>query len=33
MPAELRITEEHWTELRAHLLGDGDEHAALLVCG
>lgn len=33
MSAELRMTERQWTELRAHLLGDGDEHAALLLCG
>lgn len=33
MLAELRITDEHWERLRAHLLQDGDEHAALLACG
>ena len=33
MSAELRITESHWEQLRGHLLIDGDEHAALLICG
>jgi molybdopterin/thiamine biosynthesis adenylyltransferase len=33
MPAELRLTELHWTQLSDHLLGDDHEHAALLVCG
>lgn len=33
MSAELRITESHWDQLRGHLLVDGDEHAALLICG
>jgi molybdopterin/thiamine biosynthesis adenylyltransferase len=33
MPAELRLTDRHWAELREHLLADGDEHAAVLLCG
>jgi molybdopterin/thiamine biosynthesis adenylyltransferase len=33
MPAELRITNTHWDALRQHLLFDGAEHAAVLVCG
>lgn len=33
MSAELRITQQHWDELTNHLLQDGDEHAALLLCG
>lgn len=33
MPVELRVTDQQWDRLRAHLLRDGDEHAALLVCG
>jgi molybdopterin/thiamine biosynthesis adenylyltransferase len=30
---DLRILESDWDELIGHLLGDGDEHAALLICG
>lgn len=34
MSAELRITAEKWRSLTDHLLSpDGDEHAAVLVCG
>lgn len=34
MPTELRATAEHWRSLADHLLSpDGDEHAAVLVCG
>lgn len=33
MSAELRLIDRHWTELREHLLTDGSEHAAALVCG
>jgi molybdopterin/thiamine biosynthesis adenylyltransferase len=33
MPAELRLTDTQWAQLRAGLLGDDDEHAALLICG
>jgi len=33
MSTELRFTASHWDQLHAHLLSDGDEHAALLVCG
>jgi hypothetical protein len=33
MPAELRLTDTQWAQLRSGLLGDDDEHAALLVCG
>lgn len=33
MSARLRMTDVQWGALTAHLLGDGDEHAALLVCG
>jgi len=33
MSAELRLTDVQWTELRTHLLADGAERAALLVCG
>lgn len=33
MSAELRMTDVQWAQLRAGLLGDDDEHAALLVCG
>jgi molybdopterin-synthase adenylyltransferase len=33
MRAELRLTEDHWTKLRDHLLADDREHAALLICG
>jgi molybdopterin/thiamine biosynthesis adenylyltransferase len=33
MPAEIRITERHWTQLRAHLLADDREHAAVLMAG
>lgn len=32
-PAEIRVIERHWDQLRAHLLADRDEHAALLICG
>jgi molybdopterin/thiamine biosynthesis adenylyltransferase len=32
-PGEIRITARHWEQLRAHLLSDGREHAALLACG
>ncbi len=32
-PAELRLTAEQFAELRAHLLPDDAEHAAMLVCG
>lgn len=31
--ADLRILEAEWDELTRHLLADGDEHAALLICG
>ena len=27
------MTDRHWDALRTHLLSDGSEHAALLVCG
>jgi molybdopterin/thiamine biosynthesis adenylyltransferase len=27
------VSEHHWNQLRSHLLSDGDEHAALLICG
>jgi molybdopterin/thiamine biosynthesis adenylyltransferase len=31
---ELRLIERHWAKLTAHLLAaDGDEHAAVLLCG
>lgn len=33
MSAELRVTDRHWAELRKHLLEDGAEHAAVLLCG
>jgi len=33
MSAELRLTERQWAQLRGHLLADGFEHAAVLVCG
>lgn len=33
MPAELRFTDAQFQALRAHLLPDEDEHAAILVCG
>lgn len=33
MHTELRITEDHWNDLRGHLLQDGQEHAAMLMCG
>ena len=33
MSAELRLTDEQWRQLRAHLLSDDSEHAALLLCG
>jgi len=32
-PGDLRILQTQWATLREHLLGDGDEHAALLICG
>lgn len=32
MPAELRLTTAHFDELRAHVLADENEHAAILVC-
>jgi len=31
--ADLRITEHHWNVLIGHLLGDGHEQSALLICG
>lgn len=31
--ADLRITEHHWKTLTGHLLGDGHEQSALLICG
>jgi molybdopterin-synthase adenylyltransferase len=31
--ADLRITELHWNTLTEHLLGDGREQSALLICG
>lgn len=31
--ADLRITQTHWEELTEHLLGDGHEQSALLICG
>lgn len=31
--ADLRITEHHWNTLAGHLLGDGNEQSALLICG
>jgi molybdopterin/thiamine biosynthesis adenylyltransferase len=31
--ADLRITGAHWSELTDHLLGDGHEQSALLICG
>lgn len=31
--ADLRITNEHWSTLTGHLLGDGHEQSALLTCG
>jgi molybdopterin/thiamine biosynthesis adenylyltransferase len=31
--ADLRILEPDWRQLTEHLLVDGDEHAALLICG
>lgn len=30
---DLRILQDDWDDLIGHLLGDGDEHAALLLCG
>lgn len=33
MSAELRLTERQWVQLRGHLLANGSEHAALLICG
>lgn len=30
---DVRILQHDWTNLLVHLLGDGDEHAALLLCG
>jgi molybdopterin-synthase adenylyltransferase len=33
MPTELRLTDTQWGQLRAGLLGDDEERAALLVCG
>ena len=33
VPGGLRITDRHWEQLRAHLLSDRNEHAALLMCG
>jgi len=33
MPVELRITSHDWSQLRAVLLPDDEEHAAVLVCG
>lgn len=33
MPAELRLTDAQFHTLRAHLLPDEHEHAAILVCG
>lgn len=32
-PGRIRITVDHWDELRGQLLGDDHEHAALLMCG
>ena len=32
-PGGIRLTERHWCQLCAHLLRDGHEHAALLICG
>src|SRR6266545_227132 len=33
MSVELRLTDRQWAQLRGHLLADGSEHAAALVCG
>lgn len=33
MPVELRITSEDWSRLLTILLPDGEEHAAVLLCG
>ena len=33
MSVELRLTDRQWVRLRGHLLADGSEHAAALVCG
>src|SRR4051794_9679196 len=30
---EIRLLASHWQELRAHVLFDGREHAAVLLCG
>ena len=32
-PGDLRILDANWNNLLEHLLGDGHEHAALLLCG
>lgn len=32
-PGDLRILATQWSTLQNHLLSDGDEHAALLLCG
>jgi molybdopterin-synthase adenylyltransferase len=32
-PADIRIRQTDWDALLGHLLGDGREHAAMLVCG
>ncbi len=32
-PGGIRITQDHWNQLRGHLLSDAYEHAALLLCG
>ena len=33
MRNEIRLTSAQWRELREHLLADGLEHAAVLICG
>lgn len=33
VPGALRVLQSDWDKLLDHLLGDGDEHAALLICG
>ena len=33
MRNEIRLTSAQWQELRGHLLADGFEHAAVLICG
>ncbi len=33
MPNEIRFLAAQWAELVEHVLADGDEHAAILICG